>query len=254
MRFKKLAIILILLIAITGGAMMFSLYEKRTASPQPLIPLSSLPEAQPFSPSPNPLPTESPKELPEKFLLQVPFTPQAPTGNWDEMHGEACEETSALMAAAYFAGDTRAVLPAAEVEKQLADLTAWQEKRFGYSLDSTAEETAEMIRSVYHLKTELVADFTEQDIKKALAAGHVIIVPLSGRELGNPYFRQPGPIYHMIVIRGYTEAELITNDPGTKRGENYPYSFATIKNAGADWNHTTGTIDDGKSIMIVVSK
>ena len=69
------------------------------------------------------------------------------------MHGEACEETSALMAAAYFAGDTRKVLPAAEVEKQLADLTAWQEKRFGYSLDSTALETAEMIRSVYHLRT-----------------------------------------------------------------------------------------------------
>src|SRR3954467_10835183 len=39
--------------------------------------------------------------LPRTLLLKVPFTPQAPTANWDELHNEACEEASSLMAGLY---------------------------------------------------------------------------------------------------------------------------------------------------------
>ena len=242
-----------MLIALAIGGVILSAYERKGVSLSPLSLPPSLPEAPSFTPPSDTSLSEVPEEAPEKFLLQIPFTAQAPTGNWDELHNEACEEASAIMAAAYFAGDTRKVLPAPEVEKQLADLTDWQEKRFGYSLDTTAAETAEMIREVYHLKADIVNDYTQKDIQDALFAGKVIIAPINGRLLGNPYFRQPGPIYHMIVIRGYTKTELITNDPGTRNGENYRYSFATIKNAAADWNHDTNTIDAGKSLMIVVS-
>lgn len=255
MSLKKWSI-LFLFIALAIGGVFLSAYERRGVVLAPLSLPPSLPEPQPFSPGEETASTEplTPQEIPEKLLLQVPFTAQAPTGNWDELHNEACEETSAIMAAAYFSGDTRKVLPAPEVEKQLATLTDWQEKRFGYSLDTTAAETAEMIREVYRLNADIVTDYTSEDLREALAAGKVIIVPINGRLLGNPYFRQPGPIYHMIVIRGYTKTELITNDPGTRNGENYRYSFATIKNAAADWNHDTDTIDTIKPLMIVVSK
>jgi hypothetical protein len=94
----------------------------------------------------------------------VPFTPQAPTGNWDELHNEACEEASAIMTAAFFAGDKRATLPATEVEASIAKLTAWQDTNLGYHLDSTAAETAQMIQAVYGLTTTLVHEFTEADI------------------------------------------------------------------------------------------
>ena len=246
---------LFLFIALAIGGVMLSAYERRGVVLAPLSLPPALPEPQPFSPGGETVSTASPtpKEIPEKLLLQVPFTAQAPTGNWDKLHNEACEETSAIMAAAYFAGDTRKVLPVPEVEKQLAALTDWQEERFGYSLDTTAAETAEMLREVYHLKTDIVIDYTEQDIHEALLADKVIIVPVNGRLLGNPYFRQPGPIYHMIVIRGYTKTELITNDPGTRNGENYRYAFATIKDAAADWNHDTDTIDASNPLIIVVS-
>lgn len=254
MNLKKWSIISLFLIALALGVAILYEYERRAASLQPILPSSSLPEPQPFSPPLGSPSNEPPKEVPDRLLLQVPFTVQAPTANWDEMHNEACEEASALMVAAYFSGDTRNTLPASEVEKQLTDLSRWEENTFGYSLNTTAEETAEMIRSVYHLKADLITDFTEKDIKDALLQSRLIIVPVNGRKLGNPYFRQPGPIYHMFIIRGYTKTELITNEPGTKRGEDYPYSFATIKNAGADWNHETNTIDGGKSVMIVVSK
>jgi len=254
MNLKKWSILSLFLIAlIIGGAVLYT-YERKSASLLPIIPSSSLPEPQPFFIPPDSSSNELPKKVPDKFLLQVPFTVQAPTANWDEMHNEACEEASAIMVAAYFSGDTRKVLPASEVEKQLADLAEWEEKTFGYSLNTTTEETAQMIREVYHLKADLIEDFTEEDIKNALLEKKMVIIPVNGRKLGNPYFRQPGPIYHMFVIRGYTKEKMITNEPGTKRGENYPYSFATIKNAGADWNHKTNTIDEEKSVMIVVSK
>ncbi len=188
------------------------------------------------------------------FSLKVPFTPQAPTANWDEEHNEACEEASALMAAAYLLGDTRAKMPAAEAEAELTKLFNWERSHFGYSLDTTTAETAEMIRLYYHLKAEVISNYTEKDIKDAINANKVVIVSVNGQLIGNPYYKQPGPIYHMLVVRGYTSTQLITNDPGTRNGENYKYSFSTLRNAAADWSHSTDTIDRNKSVMIVVSK
>ena len=49
-----------------------------------------------------PPPPNSAPSLPSSKLLPVPFTPQAPTANWDELHGEGCEEASVIMANAYY--------------------------------------------------------------------------------------------------------------------------------------------------------
>lgn len=209
--------------------------------------------SKPGTSSPAPNPSVSKPSTPGSLSLKVPFTAQAPTGNWDQLHNEACEEASALMVAAYFSGDTREKLPASEVEQSISMLTNWQNDHFGYSLDTTAAETAQMIESVYHLKTQIIKNYTEDDIKKALQENKLVIIPANGRLLGNPNYKQPGPIYHMLVIRGYTSSKIITNDSGTRNGENYSYSFSTIKNAPADWNHSTDTIDP-TSLMIVVSK
>lgn len=237
---KFIAPISIIIIVIIGGAFLYGV--KKT------------PPTQTQTSSPKPSLSGSTSKTPVSFSLNVPFTPQAPTGNWDQLHNEACEEASAIMAAAYFSGDTRAKIPAAEVENQLTALTNWEQDYFGYSLDTTTEETAETIRLFYHLEASVVNNYTEKDIKDALNDNKVVIIPVNGRKIGNPYYRQPGPIYHMLVVRGYTATQIITNDPGTKNGENYRYSFATLKNAAADWDHTTNTIDESKSLMIIVSE
>ena len=158
------------------------------------------------------------------------------------------------MAAAYFNGDTRSKIPASEVEKELTRLFEWERVNFGYSLDTNSAETAQMIHSVYSLSVKLVTNYTEKDIKDALNANKIPIIVAAGRKLGNPNYTAPGPLYHMLVVRGYTSTKIITNDPGTRNGENYLYSFATLRNASADWDHATGTIDTSKSVMIVVSK
>ena len=236
------------LIAIIGSLI---LYKTNQASPtqtstySPLPHMSAVPTATPAGTNTG--------TTPATLSLKVPFTPQAPTGNWDELHNEACEEASAIMAEAYFSGDTRAEIPADEVETQITKLVNWEQANYGYSLDTTAAETAKMMDTVYGLHATIVKNYTEDDLKKALQNNSIVVLPVNGQIIGNPYYKQPGPIYHMLVVRGYTSTQIITNDSGTKHGENYLYDFSTLKNAGADWDHATNTIY-ATSLMIVVSK
>ena len=70
-----------------------------------------------------------------------------------------------------------------------------------------------------------------------MSRGSLVLVPAFGQILGNPYFTPPGPATHMLVIRGYDETtkEFITNDPGTRRGEGYRYSYAALVRAIRDY-------------------
>lgn len=192
--------------------------------------------------------------IPNSVALKVPFTPQAPTANWDELHNEACEEASSLMAAAYFDGSTEINLKPEFVEQEIDKLTEWQTENYGYYLDTTVAETARMIEEVYNLKTELVTNFSEDDIKEALANGKLVILSANGRLLGNPNFKTPGPIHHMLVITGYNKLGFITNDPGTRKGLNYFYDFETLYNSSADWDHAKSTTDTSIKTIIIVSK
>ena len=73
-----------------------------------------------------------------------------------------------------------------------------------------------------------------------------------GKALPNPYFRNGGPVYHALIIRGYTADAFITNDPGTRSGENFLYAYDTLLHAIHDWNH--GNVKDGKRVVLVVDE
>jgi hypothetical protein len=103
------------------------------------------------------------------------------------------------------------------------------------------------------LHADILKDPTEASMKAALAEGKLIIVPAAGRQLGNPFFQTPGPPYHMLVLRGYTkDGHVITNDPGTKRGENFAYTWTTLINAIHDWNG--GDVENGAKVVIVIGE
>ena len=189
---------------------------------------------------------------PKVLLLPVPMTAQAPSGNWDQLHNEACEEANAIMADAYFTSHGN--LDPKYVESEITKLTDWQDQNFGYHLDTTAAETAKMIEQVYGLKTNLVNNFTADDLKQALLKNQLIIISENGRLLNNPNYKRPGPIHHMLLVKGYNAAVFITNDSGTKRGLNYFYTFDTLKTAAADWDHDTNTVNENKKVAIVVGK
>jgi len=109
-----------------------------------------------------------------------------------------CEEASALMVHYFYKNQTFTTKELADEEmKKLVD---FQMKKYGFYKDSTAEETARFIKDYWGYKKVRVMPAAIAAIKQELAAGHPVIIPAAGRLLGNPHFRRPGPLYHMLVI------------------------------------------------------
>ena len=154
------------------------------------------------------------------------------------------------MAAHYF---KKQPLERQQLNQEIIDLIAWEVSELGYYEDTTAEETAQVAREYFGLEVETTEEVTVERIQRELAAGHLIIPPFAGRQLPNPYFRQPGPRYHMLVIKGYDarRGEFITNDPGTNtKGEGLRYAYDDLLNAVHDWNGWN--VDEGRRVMLIV--
>lgn len=192
--------------------------------------------------------------------LAVPFSPQAPYGDWSLPYLEACEETSALLVDSFYKG--RELSPEI-VKQEILQIVDWQNEKFGYYKDTTAEETAQILREYFNYqRVDVVYDFSLEDIRAQISSGHPIIVPVAGRLLNNPFYRQPGPIYHMMVVKGLSkEGNFITNDVGTRRGHNYVYDANLFYNAIHDGplDMSQDSTDDleqailaGKRAMIIV--
>lgn len=198
-------------------------------------------------------PDQEESTLPVSMNLAVPFTSQAPSGNWDEPYQEACEEASVYMVHAYFTGVDEGKIPSDTADQDLLTIVEFEMELYGFYKDTTAEQTGMFAELMYGHTYQVLRDPTIEEIQRKLVQGHPIIVPAAGRMLGNPYFTAPGPLYHMLVIRGYTgDGQFIVNDPGTSRGEAYLYDFDTIMNAMHDWNEG-GEITDGGKVVLVLS-
>ncbi len=201
--------------------------------------------------------TNSVTPLPAEKNLAVPFTSQAPKGVWDADHEEFCEESAVAMAGRFFQG--KKFTSTDDADDALFALKDWEIDHLGFFFDTTAAETAQMAEGIYGVKVTLKVNPTVTDIKRAIADGHVVIVPAAGRELGNPNFTAPGPIYHNLVVRGYTkDGKFITNDPGTRKGEAYVYDQDIVMSAMHDWvpngartTAANGTADGRKVVLIV---
>ena len=246
--------ILVLTVAFAVLGTMVALFYIHSYYPIPVvtIPKFNHAPAQSKKTIPSASSTSTAVTVPNSLLLPVPMTAQAPTGNWDQLHNEACEEANAIMANAYF--NLRQNLDPNYVESQINLLTQWEDQNFGYHLDTTTAETAKMIEAVYGLKTKLIYNFTADDLKNALIHNQLAIISENGRLLNNPYYKSPGPIHHMLLVKGYNSAGFITNDSGTKRGLNYFYDFDTLKTAAADWDHSQNTTDVSQKVAIIVWK
>ncbi len=192
------------------------------------------------------------KSVPATLVLQVPFTPQAPTANWDR--NEDCEETSITMANAYLNGQSQNTMSAADAQKAINQLKNWEQVNIGYNADTGAAATTKMAQGAFKLKVREIRNFTEADLKRALADNHPILLPHDARKLGSPKYANGGPDYHMLVIRGYDKTGFIVNDPGTSEGNGNVYTFETLWNAAADWNHAKGEMEPESKIALVLSK
>lgn len=176
--------------------------------------------------------------LPDRVMIEgVPFTSQAPTAKWeDNRFQNACEEASILMAMKWIRQERFS--GAADAEAQLLELSAKANEMFGTYVDSSAADTLKLFRSeMGSTWGTLRYDVSIQDIKKELAAGHVVLAPADGQALNNPNFSGAGPERHFLAIVGYDDEAgvFITNDPGTRNGQNYRYKYETLHAALRDY-------------------
>lgn len=194
-------------------------------------------EKEPQKQTPENPQSSIPKTEPSNYLLDIPFTSQAPMAEWDNsIFQDGCEEAASLMAIYWIEGKE---LNPDLARQEIMALADYQEQNFGSSVDTSAQDTLERIIKGYfgYQKAEVKEIEQMDDIIQEIKNGQAVIVPTNGQLLNNPYYTAPGPERHNLVIRGYDEikGEFITNDPGTKQGELYRYPEQVLFNAIRDY-------------------
>jgi len=205
------------------------------------------------------------KQLIKKSVkLDVPFTSQAPYGYWDDLHNQGCEEAVLIMAKAWL--DNEKLTPK-KAEKEIIEAVNWQKRNWGGHFDLNAENLVKLAKKHFGIKN-IWAEYniSLKEIKEELSKGNLVITPMAGRLLKNSYYRRPGPVYHMVVVIGYDNKKIITNDPGTRRGKNFKYSYSNFFESIHNWPFELGQKEDlskeekaieilkGQKVMIVIEK
>ena len=184
----------------------------------------------------------------DSINLAVPFYPQAPDADWGMPWQEACEEASITLAYHYFSDRA---LTKEQFKKDVLGLVDWQKEHFGDYIHSTVDQTVQMLEGYFGFTDyRILENPSIEDMKRELSKGHVIVAPFAGRMLGNPFYSGEGPYYHMMVIKGYDQTNFITNDVGTKRGEDFIYSYQIIMNALHDYHGTAIQMAPQKVIVM----
>lgn len=204
-------------------------------------------------------PEEVVETMPSPINISVPFTTQAPLVKWnDPRQQDGCEEAVSVMVMAWVNNEgQKTKISAAEFEKRILALSDFQEKEYGEFRDTSLSDMEAWIFRDYfsYEKIELKTVATTSDIIRELEAGKIVLLPMAGRELKNPNFKAPGPLTHMILVKGYDyqKHEFITNDPGTRLGADYRYPAERIYNA--IWVYPTGyhqeTEERDRAMLIV---
>ncbi|MBI4407541.1 MAG: C39 family peptidase [Candidatus Kerfeldbacteria bacterium] len=198
----------------------------------------------------NQIERNTPKNaLPASVLLTVPFTSQAPYGNWGSPYDEACEEASLAMVEAFLRNQT---LSAGTANQRILEIVDWEVAAYGYHADTSAEVTATTARGYLGFDAIISPEVTKQQIKKWLSQGKPVIAPVYGKALNNPHYRNGGPYYHMMVIIGYDGNDFITNDPGTMYGEHYRYNADLFVSAIHDLGVPESSTATATPVVVVV--
>ena len=85
-------------------------------------------------------------------------------------------------------------LTRAEAEKIIAQASDYSLEKYGEYRDISSANAVDWIFKDYfkYAKVALVEDITPDDIIKELAQGRLVILPMNGQIMHNPYYKQPG--------------------------------------------------------------
>ncbi len=184
-------------------------------------------------------------KLPAQKTVDVPFTSQAPNGDWSEPWQNACEETSIYMVSSFYKDDE---IKRTEAVKQIKEILAVKNTEIKVSHDESLETISDLIVKLdLPFRTKIVFDPTVDDLKKELVSNNPVIIPVFAPALGTSV---DGPDYHVMVLVGYDDksGEFIVNDPGTSAGKGLHYKYDKFMNAIHDLDQTKYT--NGKKAVL----
>lgn len=205
------------------------------ATPPPATPTPSATPVPTAAPTPAPTPTPPP---PSALLANVPYTVQAPNGQWDAAHQEYCEAAAVTMVGLYYQGATYPgnVIPAATANNDMAAIVAWERQTWPDQLNLSLQQVAQDGAHFYGL-TASVVPLDWNAVQRYLASGQPVIIPVMthggpGNSMINPHYGTDN-VYHVIVLVGYNAAQGIvyTNDAGISQGHDLAYAWTTLQTA-----------------------
>ncbi len=264
MRKRYLVPLLALLtLSVVAGGIMLRQSVRGAAGPD----LSKLPAVTEVTlPPPSPsaatspvasAPTPTPAPLPAAFRLGVPFTTQAPLGDWPK-HQESCEEANLVMLDAYWKGNRSVVLDPATADRGINALVAWQVKNWGSEDDLTDRRLGELAKQYYGYSYEVVP-ITEEAMKRSIVAGVPVVLGVTTHGLGNP--RYPNfqnhhlvlgySVSHFITLVGYDDQGFILNDPGITPGRGYHVVYTQLLFAIDNLDQQRPTLNEGRVMLLI---
>lgn len=202
--------------------------------PHPAAPHAVVVYPGPPTPEASPSVAPTPSPLPASVFIKVPYTVQAPLGNWDTAHEDYCEAAAVLMYGAYLTGDHREVIPPQEADQRMGQIVAWERQTWPGVLNLPLSDVGQVGAQFFNA-TPLFDDPSLANIERAIAAGHPVIIPLMthgapGGQKINQYYGTLN-VYHVLLITGYGPGYLVTNDAGIGAGENWRYSWTVLSSA-----------------------
>lgn len=261
----KVLLLVVVVVASAGGALELRHVLGRASNGPDL---SKLPPVTEVSPSPLPSPTDistptpspSPTPLPAAFRLGVPFTTQAPNGDWAK-HQSSCEEANLLQVDAYWKGDRSSTLDPGAAEKGIADLVAWQVKNWGHEDDLTNKRLGELAAQYYGYQYD-IQPITQDGMKRSIANGVPVILGVTTHGLGNPHYPnfqthhlQPGwSVSHYITLVGYDDQGFILNDPGITPGHGYHVLYDQLLFAVDNLDQQRPELNEGRVMLLIRPK
>ena len=142
-------------------------------------------------------------------------------------------------------------LDSALADQEIHKLIRWEETNGIHPVNTPATTTAAMAQALYALSYRIITEPSIEELQRELSRGNIITIGVSN--FANPYFQGNVP-YHMVVLRGYAQTGFFTNDPGTRQGENYHYSYEYLMERVHDWSGSYETLEETPSVAVVFEK
>lgn len=192
--------------------------------------------------------------LPLSVLMAVPYTTQAPLGNW-EARQHTCEEASLVMVDRYLRGDhSGAPIDPGTADAAINQITPWKP-----SVDLTSQQVGEVAHLHLGWSYE-VLEASRLNMQKQLALGRPLIVGVRTHGLGNAnypgyrtHYEQPAwSVSHYLVVTGYrTSGSFVLNDPGITRGQGYDITYDQLMHAIDDLDQAYPALSSGRVFLVL---